>query len=515
MRLGSLTALALCALTGGLLALCYPPFSQGWLAWFALAPWLWVVWNATRRLAVLGSWLAGFTFFAALMSWIAFAGYDRWTLLIWLWLLLSALESLAFVVAALLIRSVRTRSWRAALTCGTAWVVSEWFRSLSPFGLTWGQLGYSQSAYLPIVQWASVGGVSLISFTIMVWNAALAQVVGRRTHQAYLRVAVIAIIVVAMLYAGARRVANVGQQKTGTHGSGIQIAVIQASAIEPLHVSQLNQPWTEDEQDRELRSWEQLTRQAAVTHPCLVVWSESAIPGFLDSSPQLFRRIVGVARQANAYLLAGGPYEDSFGQLFNSAFLIGPRGNQVWRYDKVHLVPFAEYVPGRSWLPLLKHYTVREQDLKPGPGHGAFPVGSVKVGPMICFESIFPEIARREVKLGAQILVIITNDAWFGRTAAAEQHAQMSVFRAVETGTWVLRCAGTGISMIISPEGRVRARADLFKRKVLVARVSTAPITTWHQRRRGFLFPFAMLALWGVLFSLGLRRARADLMPEE
>ena len=448
------------------------------------------------------------------MSWVGFAGYDRWTLLVWPWLLLSGIESLAFVVAALLIRWVHARSWRAAITAGAAWVVSEWLRSQSPFGLTWGQLGYSQAGYLPIVQWASVGGVGLISFVIIAWNATLAQAVGRRTRQAWLRVALTALVVAIMFYAGAKRVANVQREATDLGASGLPVAVVQASAIGPLHVAQLNQPWTEQQQDRELRAWEALTRQAARSHPRLVIWSESAIPGLLEGSPKLFARVSRAARQANAYLLAGGPYVDSFGQLFNSAFLIDPRGKEVWRYDKVHLVPFAECVPGRSWFPLLRHYTLREEDLQPGPGHGALRAGSVKIGPMICFESIFPEIARREVKLGAQVLAIITNDAWFGHTAAAEQHAQMAVFRAVETGTWVLRSASTGISMVISPDGRVRARAGLFRRKVLTARISVAPLPTWYQRRRGFLFPYAMLALWGVLFSLGLRRTRADLTPE-
>ena len=206
-------------------------------------------------------------------------------------------------------------------------------------------------------------------------------------------------------------------------------------------------------------------------------------------------------------MLAGGPYHDERGRTFNSAYLYSPTGNLTARYDKVQLVPFGEYVPGRAWLPLLTRYHVRDFDFAAGAVHRVLQAGTIAVGPMICFESTFPTIGWQLAERRAQVLVVITNDAWFGRTAAAAQHQQMAVLRAVETGRWVLRGASTGISSIIAPDGRVVAKAGLYKQSVLTAKVRlTAGGERFSSIQPVFAWAITALAIAYVIVPVALLR---------
>ncbi len=260
----------------------------------------------------------------------------------------------------------------------------------------------------------------------------------------------------------------------GPAGPVVRMAVIQGRAHGPLRAEQVNVPLTAEARRRTLEIYGSLTREAAKVGPVLVVWPESVLPGSPEEEPWVSERAAEAARESGAWLLAGGPYRDEQGRPRNSAYLYAPSGHRRDRYDKVQLVPFGEYVPGRRWLPLLERYHVREEDFAAGWQHRVMQAGMMAVGPMICFESIFPRISWELVGRGAQVLVVITNDAWFGRTAAAAQHRQIAVLRAVETNRWVVRGASTGISSIIAPDGRVVAEAGLFERKWISADVRLA-----------------------------------------
>lgn len=257
----------------------------------------------------------------------------------------------------------------------------------------------------------------------------------------------------------------------------LRVAVIQGSAHGPLLAENVNKPMTAEEEKRTLDTYEALTRKAAARRPALVIWPESTLPDAPERDPLIADRLSQVVRRAQVWLLVGGPYVDSRGRTANSAYLYSPSGNQVARYDKVQLVPFGEYVPTRQWLPFLSRYHVREVDFARGAVHRVLQAGTVAIGPMICFESIFPQISWLLAGHGAQVLVVITNDAWFGHTAAAAQHRQIAVLRAVETGRWVVRGASTGISSIISPDGLIVAEAGLYKQAALSAdiRLVTSP----------------------------------------
>ena len=456
----------LCALSGALLSLCVPPAGWWFLAWVALVPWVAALRLGRGWASLVGSWVGGAVFFGALVYWLYLFGIS-------VWLLAAALLALWLVAWGMLVRwtgrmgALPRMAAPAVLWCGV-----EWARGLGPYGFTWGWLGYSQSPAPEVLPTARLLGTLGLSFAIALVNAAVAEVVvGVRRREAgwpTLARAAGAIGAAAVIVVGARAWAR---SLPGPRGPEIRAAVVQGSTHGPLRPADVNTSLTAQEEKEALDRYGALTREAARKRPALIVWPESTIPGPPEEEPGIGARVSQIARASDAWLLAGGPYEDERRRVFNSAYLYSPTGNVTARYDKVQLVPFGEWVPGRSWLPVLSRYNVREFDFAAGGAHRVLQAGTIAVGPMICFESSFPQIAWQLSARRAQVLVVITNDAWFGHTAAAAQHLQVAELRAVETGRWVLRGASTGISAIIAPDGRVVARAGLYERKTLSAEI--------------------------------------------
>jgi apolipoprotein N-acyltransferase len=205
---------------------------------------------------------------------------------------------------------------------------------------------------------------------------------------------------------------------------------------------------------------------------------------------------------------------------FNSAGLIVPRWGLVEKYDKIHLVPFGERFPFDDVFPFLKKVDFGEADFEPGGAYTVFTLGAEPGTPvrpevrgatfsvLICFESIFPELIRSFKESGAQFLVNITNDEWFGRTAAPYQHAEMAVFRAVETRSSIARCANTGVSMLIDPWGRITLQSGLFTREALVGSITIVPAKTFFTKH-GFLLLWPLVGIGGLEFILALRHIRS------
>jgi apolipoprotein N-acyltransferase len=481
-------SLILCALSGLLLSLCFPPAGFWFLAWVALVPWLIGLRLGRGWAALAASWAGGVVFFAALLYWLYLFGLS-------VWLLAAALLGLWLALWGIFVRWIgRLGPLPRMVGAAVLWSAVEWLRGLGEFGFTWGWLGYSQSPLLALLPIARLVGTLGLSFLIALVNAALAEmVIGMVRGEPVRSLALVAAGcgLAAACLLGARAWVK---RLPGPGGPEIRAAVIQGSAHGPLLAKDVNVPLTAREQQQTLDIYQSLTLKAAAQRPALVVWPESTIPGLPEAEPWIAGRLAEIARASNAWLLAGGPYRDQRGRSYNSAYLYSPTGNLTARYDKVQLVPFGEYVPGRSWLPFLSRYHVRDFDFTPGPVPRVLQAGTIAVGPMICFESTFPNLAWPLVRRRAQVLVIMTNDAWFGRTAAAAQHQQIAVLRAVETGRWVLRGASTGISSIIAPDGKVVASAGLFQRKVLSAKIrlvqSDRPDPRW-----GLAFAWLMVAL--------------------
>jgi len=251
---------------------------------------------------------------------------------------------------------------------------------------------------------------------------------------------------------------------------------------------------------------ENLTQVAALREPEMIIWPEASFPGYFNADYSS-ESILDKFRAMAIPVLVGSPYWESETRIFNSVMLVDGQGHIENRYDKIRLVPFGEYVPWKlvlGWLEPLA-YTMGVGNFTAGKAQTLFPLAEHAFAVLICFEDVFPDLARTAVKKGAHFLTVVTNDAWFGKTGAPWQHFQTSIFRAVENGVPVVRSGNTGISGFISAEGRVlgvvkdRQGESRFVNGELTMELPMAKHPTLYQKG-GYLFPYVCLILLGVLF---------------
>jgi apolipoprotein N-acyltransferase len=273
-----------------------------------------------------------------------------------------------------------------------------------------------------------------------------------------------------------------------------------------------DQKWNPAFQISTTKKYVAMTLKAAARHADLVVWPETATPFYFGASPKLTRLVTDAVRQAGIHLLVGSPSVQAEGKkyaYYNSAYMVAPNGRVTGRYDKVHLVPFGEYVPLKRILSFVGKMVAQVGDFSAGEKGRtlAWGAGHPPIGVQICFEIIFPGLSRALVKNGAGLLVNITNDAWFGRSSAASQDFSMAVFRAVENRRSLVRCANTGISGFVDPAGRIMAQTRLFEDAVEVRPVTTLTEMSFYTRF-GDVMPILCLIVAGVLIW---RRMTQDL----
>ncbi|MBI3312022.1 MAG: apolipoprotein N-acyltransferase, partial [Candidatus Omnitrophica bacterium] len=400
----------------------------------------------------------------------------------------------------------------------SAWVALEYLRSHWLSGLGWNLLGYSQTSLLPLIQLADVTGVWGISFVVVLVNVAIAEALGLHRFRKKLRMAMSAAGCVTLLWSyGHWRLTQ------PLHGPSLKVAVVQGNIPQ-------DEKWDEAFQQSIVERYSQLTRQAAAAdHPQLIIWPETAVPDILDITELLPTSISLLARSVQTPLLVGTPMghvtAHAVSDLTNSAVSINVDGVIRARYDKLHLVPFGEFIPFESICPWLRtilppigtftpghDFTVFQLDSSrpetQGPKPGAWSL-QPRFSVLICFEDLFPDLARQFVQRGAWFLATITNDAWFGNTAAAYQHAQASTFRAVELRVPMVRAANTGWSGCIDAHGRWLNSVhntegqELFVEGVAVCEVTVGNTPTVYRRWGDWFAWLCMLGcLGGVIFAI-------------
>jgi apolipoprotein N-acyltransferase len=242
--------------------------------------------------------------------------------------------------------------------------------------------------------------------------------------------------------------------------------------------------WDETLQRSILQTYLDLSRQAARRHsPDLMVWPETAMPFYFQDVSEFSAAVQNGVKRAGVPLLAGAPAYSMTAQpgpgnyvLHNRAYLLDSEGRTVSWYDKEHLVPFGEYVPLGEWLPFITKLVPGQFDFRPGIGAAPLRSGDMAMGLLVCYEAIFPELAQRRVEAGANVLVNISNDAWFGRSSAPLQHLHLAVIRAVEQNRAIVRATNTGVSAFIDPDGSLREASELFTRGIVHA--DSVPLLT-------------------------------------
>jgi apolipoprotein N-acyltransferase len=398
--------------------------------------------------------------------------------------LLAAFNGLASLAVHLcrLGRVARIPALAVALT------ISEWLRSWVMTGLPWNPVGSVWDFSLPVLQFGALGGIwglSLLTYLIFLAPALLAVSGHGRA------VSALTLGLPAVLWLGGtlRLAANPEAMVPG-----VQLRIVQAA------VAQANK-WKDEQREANLRDHIALTRGPGFETVTTVIWPETAVSYFLDLD-RLHRQMAAAAVPPNGLLLTGAPRITPKGvepfQIWNSLMAVTGSAEIAAIYDKVHLVPFGEYVPLRGILPIAK-ITHGGTDFSAGPGPVTLDLpGLPAAAPLICYEAIFPDaiIARDQKRPGW--IVNVTNDGWFGISSGPHQHLSASRMRSIEEGLPQARAANTGISAVIDPMGRVIARLGLGERGILDAPLPQAVAPTPYSRL-GNIIPVLLLLLTGIV----------------
>ena len=453
------------ALAGILYALSFPFFDLWPLAWIFAVPLLFSVEGVSPCRAFFSGMISGLVAWAGVLYWIAlvmstYGGMGLFTATL---LLLVLLAYLALYFGAFAWAASRFSDTKSAfLILPGIWVALELIRSYTIFsGFPWALLGYSQLPFTSFVQVAELGGVFLVSAVVMTGNVAIYQAMKKQ----YAPVAItIGLVIVC---------AGFGQWRIGHlpfEGTPFRVAAAQANVPQ-------DQKWRKEQVDATLETYLSLTEQAIDKKARLVVWPETACTFYLFRHWPQTLRVMKLSMAHQADLLVGSPaYED--GRSYNRAYLL--RSDRIIGfYDKMHLVPFGEYLPLAG---ILRDYfdglTAEVGDFSAGTE--VEPIEDI--GVFICFESIFPDISRQLCKQGARVLVNMSNDAWFKTWSTPEQHLQFACFRAIETRRWVVRAVNHGISAVIDPQGKVVERLELLKEGMIVCDIKKIDYLSFYVR---------------------------------
>lgn len=416
-------------------------------------------------------WLTGFVYFAGTLYWLAqvmaeFGGLSMLVAGLLASGLFSWLAVFVGVFAVLVARAGRIGTPGAVWLAPVFWIVTEWLRAWLGGNFPWILLGYSQVRTLPVLQLASVGGVPMLSGLVALVSTAAAMLALSRARQHRIGAGLCALLVAGVSVWGAARIAGGSLASTG---APIRVGLLQGNVPQ-------DQKWDPAQRNAITRRYVDLSREALGQGARLVIWPEASTPFYFDVDGAMAEPIRRLARETGTTFVIG---TDEFeagidggpDRFFNAAALVGPDGRTQASYRKIRLVPFGEYVPFKRLLFFVGPLIESVSDFSPGEELTLFEAEGARFNVAICYEVIYPDLARSAVLQGSQLLTTITNDAWFGRSSAAYQHFEQATVRAVEQGRYLVRAANTGITGAVDPYGRVLASTPLFETRVLTTDV--------------------------------------------
>ncbi|HST09471.1 MAG TPA: apolipoprotein N-acyltransferase [Terriglobales bacterium] len=388
-----------------------------------------------------------------------------------------------------------SRNRLALLSAPFLWVAIELARTRIS-GFPWDLLGITQVDNIPLTRIATATGVYGLSFEILLVNVAFAATFLVR-HSRRRTLLITSLAAALLLQAGrwltlppvfADRTAVLLQQNLSEGGTD---------------------PWTDEQIQSALHDFSVLSlnlHSATTQHPDLIIWPESPAP--FQTNDAAFRQPISeLAHKANAWLVIGSIGVDNPQTVFNSASLISPSGEWTARYSKIHLVPFGEYVPFASVFSFAGGLTQAVGNFTRGTLHAPLPAGNQKLGIFICYESIFPNEVRQLVADGADVLVNISNDGWYGDSGAWAQHLNQARMRAIENNRWLLRDTNTGVTASIDPYGRIVARLERKSRASLAAPYALTKVTTFYSEHGDwFAYLCAIISLGALVARFSLQR---------
>jgi len=481
--------------SGIILVLCFPTMDLFYLAWIALIPFLISLYDKSPRQAFRAGLLFGIPYFFGTQYWIYHSvshyGNVHFVISIAIVFLLSVYLSLYTGFFGLLFSiTIRATRFPALFASPVFWVGLEFLRSYAFTGFPWSSIGYTQYKFLHMIQIADITGVYGVSFLVLVVNGAVADLyfMMRRTKDMPLFPLSCSVIGLSFLIPVIIATLVYGQWRLSQERSGetLRVSVVQGNIEQ-------DKKWEPSYQATVVEIYRTLSLEAASVSPSLIVWPETAVPFFFGTDVRLTNELIEFQHQLNTYLLFGSVLVKS-GQgrnrlLSNSAVLLDRTGNVSYIYDKIHLVPFGEYVPLKKILFFIDKLVLGIGDYIHGDQYYRAETSFGRFATLICYEIIFPGLVRKFYVKGGDFMVTITNDAWFGKTTGPYQHFSMAVFRAIENRKPVVRAANTGVSGFIDSNGKILSKTALFYRVVLTEDIKTDRTKTFYTRY-GDLFSY-------------------------
>ena len=547
----------LAAICSGILyAACFAPFNLTWFCWIALTPLIAAIWfsGAESRYPwlrnLLLGYVAGLTFFWIVFSWLTTVTVLGWFVLefymalyfaIWAWFcgllrpragrrksagsgkwgeMLAQARTTATPAPSPWVKS--TNNLRLAFVLAAAWTTVEWLRGWVFSGFGWNNLGVALHDYWPLIQITELTGVAGLSFLVAFANVIVLTTAYRLVVEARTRVmrphfdfTVTMAAIVGVLIFGLRAT-QISPPTKPLRVAAVQSNVPQTQKFDPQFTR---------------RIFDQFRRLSEIAlrsnpPPDLLVWPESSMPGPVLADQESYKFVMDLAASADTDLLLGTIDVDQQ-DVYNAALLVSDGGEHVQVYRKIHLVAFGEYVPGRHTVPLLAQIVGNQvpADFKAGKEPTVFTLtnSEIHVAPLICFEDTIGELTRQfvlpnETSPGANLIVDVTNDGWFQRSAGSHQHLANAIFRCAETRRPMIRAANTGVTCFINQFGRVTQMlrddtGSTFTEGVLTGeiKVPTEQELTFYVRH-GELFAkmCAVITLIAIAIVFGARASRND-----
>jgi apolipoprotein N-acyltransferase len=470
-------------ISGGLLVLAFPNYNQAWLGWIGVVPLLLAIRRLKPWQAFLMGWIGGIVYFVGIFPWInevksinkLAIGLGHLYLGLYLGLFCACMNLLHRKLSAPL------------LTAAPLWVTIEYLRAHFFFlAFPWALLGHTQYLNLPILQIASFAGSYGVTFFMILVNGVIADLIvswigkrnsmkgkfdGIKHHSAIAFFSTLVAIIAIWTYGWLL----VSEKVTGTPFS---VGVVQGNIPQNMKFDPIYR-------DSIFSTYENLSKEVAFTHPKLIVWPETSTPGFILKNMELYKRMVKLVRDLNIHFLIGSAEYPKFGKKpinqgksGNTALYFSPQGKILGQYLKIRLLPLGEYIPYENIIPW-PHFIIppdKTNFLIPGKEATLFNLEEAKFGVLICWENLFPDLSQQLAIKGANFIVNISNEAWFGKTAAPYQILSMCVFRAVENRISMVRATNTGISCFIDPYGRITNRVRTGNEELFVEGVSSHKI---------------------------------------
>ncbi len=509
-------------LSASLLVFSFPDFNLWPLAWVALVPLLVAVARAKAhggRAFVIG-WMTGALFFYGSCYWLTHAMVRYGHIPSWIAYLILVPGPLVVGLfpafcSLLVARSIERWGVRALFFAPVFWVALEWAR-LGMTGQLWNAIGYSQ-AYVPsLIQTARWGGVYAVSFLIVAVNASLAYAVLRRTKRAAMKAALVILCVAAVAYLANFAAWSDVLKRSDDERRALVVAVQPNVPMDPIEslaemASLVERHRTLSEEALiawdEAREWDEAGGALYKARlPRVVIWPESPMY-FAYARDSEFREFLsGFTKRNRASVIFNSQEPAPASGTYNAAVMVNEEGRLVAQYDKIRLLPFGEYVPLPRWLPGVRWIPALVGDFTPGSDYPLMPIGRLRAGVFICFESAFPSIARKFTQGGADVLINISNDGYLGQTPVMRQHLANAVFRAVENARPVVRVTNTGITALITSRGEVRDATAGFQPAVRTWTIGPAPDGQTFYTRRGDIFVGLCAAIGLLLFVISFRK---------